>query len=153
MLSYFSRVRLCDPTDRSPPVSSVRGILQIRLLEWVAMPSSRGFSWPKDQTCISCIAGGFFTCWAPWEAQYSSIGIDIYEEIYYGNWLMWLWRLRKTTVCCLKAGNPGNLVIHSVSESEGLRLRGADGITCWFESEGPRTGSADVQGQKMNASS
>ena len=111
MLSYFICVRLCDPMDCSPPVSSVHGILQMRLLEWVAMPSSRGFSWPKDQTCVSWIAGVFFTCWAPWEARYISIGIDIYEEIYYGNWLMWLWRLRKTTVCCLKAGNPGNLVI------------------------------------------
>ena len=35
---------LCDPMDCSPPGSSVRGILQARILEWVAMPSSRGFS-------------------------------------------------------------------------------------------------------------
>ena len=46
---------------RSPPGSSVHGILQARTLEWVAMPSPRGFSRPRDQTSGSCIAGGFFT--------------------------------------------------------------------------------------------
>ena len=40
------------------------GILQARILEWVAMPSSRGSSQPRDQTHVSCIAGGFFTIWA-----------------------------------------------------------------------------------------
>ena len=40
---------LCHPLDCSPPGSSVHGILQARILEWVAMPSSRGPSWPRDQ--------------------------------------------------------------------------------------------------------
>jgi len=44
---------LCDPMDCSPPGSSVRGIFQARILEWVAMPSSRESSWPRDWTCIS----------------------------------------------------------------------------------------------------
>ena len=44
---------LCDPMVCSPPGSSVHGILQTRILEWVAMPSSRGYSWPRDQTCVS----------------------------------------------------------------------------------------------------
>ena len=39
-------------------------ILQARILEWVAMPSSRGYSWPRNLTQVSCIAGRFFTCWA-----------------------------------------------------------------------------------------
>ena len=47
---------LCDPMDCSPPGSSVRGIVQVRILEWVAMPSSRGFFQPRDQTCISYIS-------------------------------------------------------------------------------------------------
>ena len=47
----------CDPTDCSPPGPSVRGILQARILEWVVMPSSRGSSWPRDRTCISCVSG------------------------------------------------------------------------------------------------
>ena len=60
---------LCDPMDCSPPSSSVRGILQARILEWVAIPSSRGSSWPGDQTQVSCLAGIFFTLWATKEAQ------------------------------------------------------------------------------------
>ena len=46
LLSRFSRVRLCDTMDCSLPGSSVRGILHIRVLEWIAMPSSRGSSQP-----------------------------------------------------------------------------------------------------------
>ena len=59
------------PLDCSPPGSSVHGILQARILEWVAMLSSRGSSRPRNQTHISgisCIAGGFFTHWITWEA-------------------------------------------------------------------------------------
>ena len=56
----------CDPLDCSPPGSSVHGILQARILEWVAMPSSRGSSPPRDQTCISFTGGGFFTTSAKW---------------------------------------------------------------------------------------
>ena len=52
VLSRFSWVWLCDPMDCSPPGSSVPGILQARILEWVAMPSSRESSWPRDQTCL-----------------------------------------------------------------------------------------------------
>ena len=55
---------LCDPVDWSPPGSSVLGILQARILEWVAMPSSRGSSLPRDRTwvsCVFCCAGRFFT--------------------------------------------------------------------------------------------
>ena len=52
---------LCNPMDCSPPGSSVHGILQARILEWVAMPSSRGLSGPRDRTHIFCTAGGFFT--------------------------------------------------------------------------------------------
>ena len=44
---------LWDPMDCSPPGSSVHGILQARILEWVAIPFSRGSSWPKDQTWVS----------------------------------------------------------------------------------------------------
>ena len=47
------------------------GILQERILEGVANPFSRGASQPKNQTRVSCIAGGFFTSWATQEAQYN----------------------------------------------------------------------------------
>ena len=52
---------LCDPIDCSPSGSSVHGILQARRLEWVAMPSSRGSSRPRDRTHVSFITGGLFT--------------------------------------------------------------------------------------------
>ena len=55
---------LCDPVDCSPPGFSVHGILQARILEWIAIPFSRGFTQPGDQIQVSCIAGRFFTVWA-----------------------------------------------------------------------------------------
>ena len=54
---------LCDTMNCSPPGSSVHGILQARILELVVIPFSRGSSWPRDQTWVSCIAGRFFTVW------------------------------------------------------------------------------------------
>ena len=66
IIIYFSKVKvaqscptLCDPMDYT-----VHGILQARILEWVAFPFSRGSSQPRDGTQVSCIAGGFFTNWA-----------------------------------------------------------------------------------------
>ena len=59
--SLQSCLTLCNPVYYSPPGSSVHGILQARILEWVAMPSSRGSSSPRDRSCISCIAGRFYT--------------------------------------------------------------------------------------------
>ena len=47
---------LCNPMDCSPPGSSVHGVLQARILEWIAMPSSKGSSRPRDQTGISYIS-------------------------------------------------------------------------------------------------
>ena len=50
MLVTQSCLTLSDPKDSSPPSSSVHDILQARILEWVAMPSSRGSSQPREQT-------------------------------------------------------------------------------------------------------
>ena len=64
----LSRVWFCDPMGCSPPGSSVNGILQARLLEWVAFPFSRGSSQPRDWTCVSyvsCIDSWFFTTEPP----------------------------------------------------------------------------------------
>ena len=52
---------LWNPMYCSPLDSSVHRILQARILEWVAIPFSSGSLWPRDQTLVSCIAGGFFT--------------------------------------------------------------------------------------------
>ena len=71
MLVAQSCPTLCNPMDYSPPGSSVHGILQARILEWVAIPFSRGSSPPRDRTqCLmfSTLAGRFFTTGATWEA-------------------------------------------------------------------------------------
>ena len=53
------RPTLCDPMDYT-----VHGILQARILEWVAVPFSRGSSRPRNQTGVSCITGEFFMVWS-----------------------------------------------------------------------------------------
>ena len=60
----LSCAQLCDPVDYT-----VHGILQTRIVEWVAFPFSRRPSQPRDWTQVSCIAGGIFTSWATREAQ------------------------------------------------------------------------------------
>ena len=64
-----SFLALCDPMDCSLLGSSVHGILQARILEWVAMPSSRGFSQPRDRICVSCHGRWILYHWATWEAD------------------------------------------------------------------------------------
>ena len=85
--SYITKcVRMCvrhsgcltlwDPMDCSLPGSSVHGILQTRILEWVAILFSRGSSRPRDWTWVSHIAGRLFTTWA-------TRGAHIIEYIYF----------------------------------------------------------------------
>ena len=77
-LGDFHFTSLCDSTDCSPPSSSVHGILQARIMVWVAISSSRGSSRPRDGThvsCVSCIGRQIFfffflTTSATWEAQH-----------------------------------------------------------------------------------
>ena len=59
---------LCNPVDCSPPGSSIHGIFQARILEWVAISFSRGSSRPRDRTEVSRIAGRCFNLWATREA-------------------------------------------------------------------------------------
>ena len=64
------------PMDCSPPVSSVHGILQARILEWIAMPSSRASSWCRDWTrvsYVSCIDRGVFTTSTTWKSPSSYV--------------------------------------------------------------------------------
>ena len=59
---------LCRPMDYNLPCSSVHGIIQARILGWVAITFSRGSSQPRDGTQVSYIGGGFFIIRATWEA-------------------------------------------------------------------------------------
>ena len=77
---------LCDYMDCSPPDSSVHGILQGRILEWVAIPFSRGSSQLRDQIPVSHIAGRFFTVWATRQAQ----NYHMTKQLHY-----WAYILRK----------------------------------------------------------
>ena len=61
---------LCNPVDCSPSGSSVHGILQARILEWVAIPFSRQSPWLRAQTLVSCIVVRFFNVWTTREAPY-----------------------------------------------------------------------------------
>ena len=61
MLFSQSCLTLCDPMDSNPPGSSVHGILQAKILDWVVIPFSGGCSQPKVQTWVSHIAGRCFT--------------------------------------------------------------------------------------------
>ena len=100
---------LCDPMDHSPPGSSVLGILQARILEWVAMSFSRGSSQPRDWSWALHIAGRLFTIWAAREAL--SNCWECYLEIFHylaalslscGTWTLQssLWHVRSLVMTC-----------------------------------------------------
>ena len=61
---------LCDPMNCSPRGCSVHGISQASILEWVAISFSRGSSLPRDQTQVSCLAGGFFSSEPSWKPPF-----------------------------------------------------------------------------------
>ena len=64
---------VCDPMDCSVPRSSVHGIFQAIVLEWVAISFSRGSSWPRDRTQVSLIVDRRFTVWATREAVKANV--------------------------------------------------------------------------------
>ena len=68
----------CDLMDCSLADSSVYGILQARILEWVGIPFFREISWTRDRAQVSLIADGFFTIWATWEDPLSHIAHPIF---------------------------------------------------------------------------
>ena len=82
--SFRSCPTLCNPKNCSPPGSFVHGVLQARILKWVAMPSSRGSSWPTDRTCVShvsCIGRWVLYQWR----HLGTPGVDtygLYYEVY-----------------------------------------------------------------------
>ena len=84
----LSSVWLCDPSDCRLPGSSVHGILQARIPEWVAISFSRGPSWPRVEPRSSALAGGFFTIWAR-AARKEGAEAQINPNL-------WLWPPRET---------------------------------------------------------
>ena len=100
---------LCEPMDCSPPGSSVHGILQARILEWVAIHVSRGGFQPRDQTQFSGTASRFFTVWATRSASITCSN-DYYqcnstlrkEKVFFGQVTFFLWD--KWQLSCLWNG-------------------------------------------------
>ena len=80
--SVMSDSSLCDPNDYSPPGSSVHGIFQARMLEWIGISCSRESSRPRDWTQVSFVSciGGFFTT-ATWEATCDEMLIYLPPQI------------------------------------------------------------------------
>ena len=71
---------LCDPMDCSLPGSSVHGVFQAIVLEWIAISFSRGSSQPRDWTRVSCISGRFVTVWATREAHVNHLWAQFWES-------------------------------------------------------------------------
>ena len=94
-VQLLGRVRLFARAWLSPPGSSVRGILQTKILERVAIPSLKGSSPPRDQTQI-CIAGGFFTAEPPGKPHTRHLLASSLSEVT-ADW----WRC-----CCFLQGTP-----------------------------------------------
>ena len=94
--------------DCSPPGSSVHGIFQARILEWVAIFFSRGSSWPRDVTQVSHITGRLFTIWATRESLLLKTDCYIFK-----NCTFWLWNIvileigYGGTICTMGIGNQG----------------------------------------------
>ena len=84
---------LCSPMDCNPPGFSVHAIFQTRILQWVAMPSSRESSQPRDQNRVSCIAGGFVTAEASREAHWKIHPLPI--ELIYMHYIQEMSSMRK----------------------------------------------------------
>ena len=92
---------LCDSVDCSPPGFSVHGILQARILEWVAIPSCRGSSWPRHQTRVSRIASRLLTDWASREAMLSPVQPFATHGLQVARLLCpWNFPGKNTGVCC-----------------------------------------------------
>ena len=81
-----SCLTLCKPMDCSPPGSSVHGILQTRILEWIVISSSRGSSRTRDWTWVSWISGRFFTIWATREAWFLNAIFSMCLQQVGGRW-------------------------------------------------------------------
>ena len=121
---------LCNPMDYA-----VYGILQARILEWVAIFFSRGPSQPRDQTQISHVAGGFFTSWATREASPNMVKGDYLEVSVFGGFKSLKWERRSVEAS-------GHSVFTSLRSwwqlLEGLfkepDLSGFNGDHCWRDS-------------------
>ena len=109
-----SCLTLCNSMDCSPPGSSVHGILQARILEWVAIPFSRGSSWHRDRTWVSCIASRFLPSVPPGK---HSVPVACYKlmEVHKQR-VTHLWH--RLTVCIVSTWESVKPVLFSLSNKD-----------------------------------
>ena len=102
--------------DYSLPGSSVHGISQARIQEWIAISFSRGSSQPRDQTCISCIGGRRFNLWATGDAQKImwNAGLD---EVQAGN------KFSRRNISNPRYADDTTLMVESEEELKSLLMR------------------------------
>ena len=101
---------LCDPKDCGLPGSSIHGIFQARVLEWVAISFSRESSWPRDWTRVSHMVGRRFTVWATGEVLFEQRAL----HFYYAPRKLWSWRW-------LILQSPGKMLPIDFSNGESIR--------------------------------
>ena len=119
---------LCDPTNCSPPVFSVHGILQARIFEWIAIPFSRGSSRPRDWTLVSCTASRFFTIWDTVKSHYNLITSFILTPSSYTGITFWS---TGTSTYKWESGTDRSTTPHSRLFSRTLNLKHNDQGKTW----------------------
>ena len=107
-----SCLSLCDPLDCSLPGSSLHGIFQARILEWVAISFSKGSSPPRDQTWVFCVAGGFFTNWAIREAHWNLRLVQMTGQVYI--WVCVRWSFCESKLLKFSASMSHGADVHSL---------------------------------------
>ena len=115
-----SCLTLSDPMDCGPPASSVHGILQARILEWIAIPFSRGSSRPRAHTQASRIAGIFLTIWATREAPESLLMSSMLRATSGSPWWeyhCWLILLGRFSSSWLNLSHSINVLEHKLSQN------------------------------------
>ena len=98
--------------DCSLPGFFVHGIFQARVLEWVAISFSRGSSWPRNRTQVSCIAGRRFTLWATREAHVTIVYLSKL-----GNKLFWILQLFHWSPFPFQGSNPRSHLVFTFEGS------------------------------------
>ena len=141
-LSYWT---LGDCMGCSLPGSSVHGILQARILDWVAIPSSRGSSWPTDWTQVSCTAVRFFTIWAIRKAHHLPMSFSKIFALFILIWRsLYMWVISTHIYCVIhnklwkilkEMGIPDHLTCLSRNLYAGQEATGRIGhrTTDWFQ--------------------
>ena len=145
LLVTLSYRTLGDCMGCSLPGSSVHGILQARILDWVAIPSSRGSSWPTDWTQVSCSAVRFFTIWAIRKAHHLPMSFSKIFALFILIWRsLYMWVISTHIYCVIhnklwkilkEMGIADHLtcLLRNLYAGQEATVRTGHGTTDWFQ--------------------